>query len=220
MPSKKFFIIDFDSTFTSVEALDVLCEIALKDAPNKNAALEQIVKITNQGMAGEISLSQSLEERIRILKAHRDHIPLLIEQLKRKVSKSFRRNEAFIQQNAERIFIVSNGFKEFIVPVVATFGIVESHVFANNFIFDVDGNIIGYDKTNLLSSNHGKAKEIESLNLPGKIIVIGDGYTDYEIKSMGCADTFIAFTENISRPKVTAKGDYIANNFEEVLQLI
>ena len=31
----KYFVIDFDSTFTKVEALDELCEISLKDNPEK-----------------------------------------------------------------------------------------------------------------------------------------------------------------------------------------
>ena len=34
------------------------------------------------------------------------------------------------------------------------------------------------------------------------IIVVGDGYTDLEIKQNGEAAVFIAFTENISRDSV------------------
>ena len=35
MPKTKKFIIDFDSTFTRVEALDILGEISLSNDPNK-----------------------------------------------------------------------------------------------------------------------------------------------------------------------------------------
>ena len=55
------------------------------------------------------------------------------------------------------------------------------------------------------------------LNLCGNIIVVGDGYTDYEIKKCGVADTFIAFTENISRQSVIEKADIVANNFNTVI---
>lgn len=33
MKPNKFFVFDFDSTFTKVEALDVLCDIALQGDP-------------------------------------------------------------------------------------------------------------------------------------------------------------------------------------------
>ena len=59
--------------------------------------------------------------------------------------------------------------------------------------------IIGYDKNNPLSKSHGKVKIIKELNLKGVIRIIGDGYTDYEIKKEGLANYFYLFTENIKR---------------------
>ena len=214
---QKSFIIDFDSTFTKVEALDELCEISLKNNPDKNKILQQIVSITNKGMAGELSLRQSLEERLLLVKAHRDHIPLLVENLSAKITKSFIRNKSFFEEHKDHVYIVSNGFKEFISPVVEAFGIKPSHVLANTFLFDKDGNIIGFDKDNVLSENQGKAKKIEELQLDGEILVIGDGHTDYEIKSAGKAHRFFAFTENVERANVIANADHIAPSLDEIL---
>jgi D-3-phosphoglycerate dehydrogenase / 2-oxoglutarate reductase len=207
--TQKSFIIDFDSTFTKVEALDELCEISLKDHPDKNKILQKIVNITNKGMAGEISLRHSLAER--------DHIPELIDRLSTKITKSFIRNKSFFEEHREHVYIVSNGFKEFISPVVETFGIKPSHVLANTFIFDKDGYIIGFDKNNVLSENQGKAKKIEELALEGEVLVIGDGHTDYEIRSAGMAHRFFAFTENVERASVTANADHIAPSLDEIL---
>ena len=215
--TQKSFIIDFDSTFTKVEALDELCEISLKDNPEKDSILQQIISITNKGMAGEISLRESLEERLLLVKAHKDHIPLLIDKLKGKITKSFIRNKSFFEEHKDHVYIVSNGFKEFISPVVEAFGIKSSHVLANTFLFDKDGNIIGFDKENVLSENQGKVKKIEELALVGEILVIGDGHTDYEIKSAGKADQFFAFTENVERKNVTANADHIAPSLDEIL---
>ena len=67
---EKYFIIDFDSTFTKVEALDVLVEISLEKSPNRDEALQEIKNITDQGMDGTLDLRQSLEKRIEILKAN------------------------------------------------------------------------------------------------------------------------------------------------------
>ena len=50
---EKILIIDFDSTFTQVEALDELCEISLKNHPEKDNILSEIKAITDKGMVGE-----------------------------------------------------------------------------------------------------------------------------------------------------------------------
>lgn len=217
---KKNFIIDFDSTFTQVEALDELCEISLKDDPDKDNILAEIKAITDRGMVGELSLRQSLEERLSLLNANKKHLPLLVETLKRKVSKSFVSNKSFLLEQKENIYIVSNGFKEFIAPVVKDYGIEPDHVLANSFTFDEKDRIIGFDKDNVLSENKGKAKKIAELKLEGEIIVIGDGYTDYEIRLFGQAHKFIAFIENAERPKVVAKADLVARSLDEIIQVI
>ncbi|GAA4452016.1 hypothetical protein GCM10023189_14720 [Nibrella saemangeumensis] len=212
-----YFVIDFDSTFTKVEALDVLGEISLAGRPDRDDVLDQIKAITDRGMAGEISLSESLRLRLKLLNAHRDHLPALVETLTGKVSDSFQRNRVFLTDHADQIYVVSSGFKEFIVPIVTPLGIKEDHVFANTFEFDEAGNIIGCDCTNPLSMDKGKVQLIRDLNLDGDVYVIGDGYTDYEIKEAGLANRFYAFTENVMRPTVIEKADHIAPSLDEFL---
>lgn len=217
--NKKYFIIDFDSTFTQVEALDILGEISLRNAPDKAARLQKVVDITNEGMNGSVSFRESLEQRLELLKANKSHLPLLVDELKKLVSKSFKRNLDFFQANHEKVFIISNGFKDFIVPIVADFHIKAENVFANEFIFDEQDNIIDFNKDNVLSSNNGKVEQLKSLELKGDIYVIGDGYTDYEIKAAGLANKFYAFTENVQRDNVTEKADHITPSFDEFLYL-
>ncbi len=211
------FVIDFDSTFTKVEALDILGEISLANHPERNQRLQLIAEVTDKGMAGEMSLRESLESRINILDAHESHIEELISRLDRLVSKSISRNQPFFELNAANTFIVSNGFKEFIVPVVTKLGIRAENVFANDFVFDSGGNIIDFNRDNVLSSNGGKVKQIEQLSLQGNVHMIGDGYTDYEVRKAGAANTFYAYTENIERDSVKAHADHIAPSFDEIL---
>ena len=125
----KNFIIDFDSTFTQVEALDVLCEIVLDNHPSKSVVLEKIEDITNEAMGGSLSFRESLEQRLSLLKANKKHLPYLIEKLDKLVSKSFIRNKDFLERNKDNIYIISNGFKEFICPIVQSFGIKEGKRF-------------------------------------------------------------------------------------------
>ena len=215
--NNKYFIIDFDSTFTKVEAMDELGAISLSNNKNKDSIIQQIKDITDLGMNGQLSLSDSLEQRITLLEAHKNDLPELIARLKTKVSDSFARNRNFFVEFADNIFIISNGFKEFIVPIVTEYGVKAENIFANTFEYDSSGNIIGFDKNNLLTVNKGKVEQIKTLNLVGDIYVIGDGYTDYEIREAGLANKFYAFTENIEREKVLEKADHITPSFEEFL---
>ena len=217
MKSRRHYVIDFDSTFTQVEALDVLGEISLENHVDKKERLEELQELTDRGMGGDLAFRDSLKLRLDLLNANKSHLAPLIDVLKGKISTSFVRNEAFFEENSDDIYIISNGFKEFIVPIVQELGIKEEHVFANTFKFDEDGKITGFDTDNVLSSNNGKVEQLKSLDLKGDVYVIGDGYTDYEIKAAGLANKFYAFTENVERDKVTEKADHITPSLDEFL---
>ncbi len=212
-------VIDFDSTFTRVEALDVLCEVSLKGKPDALESLQKIKAITDLGMEGKLSFRESLEQRLEILKANKSHLPELIDRLSLQVSESFKRNKEFVQHYADQIIILSNGFRDFIVPIVEPYGIKAEHVYANEFVYDLNGNIVGFDRDNVLSSNNGKPKKIEALKLKGEVVVIGDGYTDFEIKKAGIAHKFYAFTENVKRANVLENADHEAPNLDEFLYM-
>lgn len=213
----KYFIIDFDSTLTRVEAMDLLASISLQGLPQKAAAEARIKELTDLGMNGEISFRDSLKERLLLLEAKESHLPPLIELLKKQVSTSFQRNKDFFKQYADSIFVISNGFKEYITPIVTELGIKKDHIYANELLFDENGKVTGFNEDNPLSKDGGKAEVIRKLDLDGDIYVIGDGHNDYEIKAAGLANKFYAFTENVSREKVMKKADHIAPSLEEVL---
>jgi D-3-phosphoglycerate dehydrogenase len=219
MKLNKYFVIDFDSTFTKVEAFDVLADISLQDHPEREDRKKKIIEITNQGMDGSISFRESLEKRLNLLAPSQHHLPALITKLKGSVSESFKRNKEFFQEYSDNIYIISNGFREFIEPIVTEFGIKAENILANEFRFDTDGKVVGFDTENPLSANGGKVEQLKKLNLPGDIYVIGDGYTDYEIKHAGLANKFFAFTENVERENVKSKADHITPSLDEFLYL-
>lgn len=214
-----YFIIDFDSTFIKVEALDELANIALENNPKKNQILTKIKNITKAGMEGKISFNQSLKKRVKLFEADKNDLDKLIKLLKRKITTSIVRNKKFFRKYHKNIFIISGGFKEYILPLFIPFGIDKKNILANQFIFDSKGKIAGFDENNLLSKTGGKIKQIKVLNLTGKIYVIGDSYTDYQIKQAGLADKFFVFCENIRRDDIVKKADHILPNFDEFLYL-
>lgn len=212
-------IIDFDSTFTKVEGLDELAKIALRGNKDRDNIVAKIEEITEKGMAGHIKFAQSLQERVDVIPANKAHLAELVEVLFNEISDSFERNKDFIKENAENILIVSSGFKEFIVPIVTSMGVLEENVYANTFIFDADGNITGYDHSNLLSQDGGKVKLLQKLDLQGQVYAIGDGYTDYQLRESGLANQFFAFTENVERENVISKADHVVSSLDEFLYI-
>ncbi|MCG8183643.1 phosphoglycerate dehydrogenase [Tenacibaculum piscium] len=219
MTPKRSFVFDFDSTLTKVEALDVLAEISLLGNPKKEAIIAEIIAITTQGIDGEISFTESLQKRIDLLKATKSDLPLLIKELEQKVSRSIADNKAFFKEFSDDIYVISAGFKEFIIPIVAPYNIPAERVFANTFEFDQNDVIIGFDTQNPLSKHNGKIDCLKNLNLAGEIQVIGDGYSDAVTKKAGVADTFFAYTENVSRVKTIENADHITPNLDEFLYL-
>lgn len=212
-------IIDFDSTFVKLESLEKLAEIALDGRPDKNAVLKEISGITAQGMEGKIPFASSLEKRLKLFSFNNSHLRRLVSDLKETVTGSIRENSDFIFFNRNNIYVISGGFEEYICPVVEEYGIEKSHVLANKFIFDNRGEVVGFDHSNPLSVDCGKALKVKSMDFGGEIFVLGDGYTDYEIKKMGVPCKFIAFTENVRRESVIKVADHVATNFYEFINI-
>ena len=211
------YVFDFDSTLTRVEALDVLAEITLEGRADKDDIIREIQKITNLGIDGDISFTESLEKRIKLLDAHKDDLEELVQILRQKISKSIESNKEFFHNYSDDIYVISCGFKEFIDPIVAEYDIPADRVYANTFRFDEDGKIIGFDEENDLASHNGKIACLRNLDLPGEVQVIGDGYSDYVMREAGIADKFFAYTENVHREKAAKNADYITPNLDEFL---
>jgi|TARA_B100000085_G_scaffold91005_1_gene82250 D-3-phosphoglycerate dehydrogenase len=210
------FIIDYDSTFIKVESLDELSKISNGDDETIN---NKISEITNLGMEGKISFSDSLRKRIELIKCNKEDIVKTVEILEKKVSDSFKNNVSFLKNNAENILIVSSGFHELIEPIVIKYGIKKENIFANKFLYDND-KVIGYDKKNPLSKSQGKVNILKELKLKGEVHVIGDGYTDYEIKKEGLANYFYLFIENIKRESVVKSADYLLKSLDQFIKII
>lgn len=219
MNEKTIYIIDFDSTFIKYEMLEEIAKISLQNNPNKNKILKKIVSICNMGMEGMISFEESLSQRLALLNFNKRDLEKVIKVLKNNITPSILKHKEFFMENKKQIYIISGAFKECITPITSLFKIPDNRILANTFVYDKNDNIIGTDLQNPLSHKLGKAKTIQNFDLKGKVIVFGDGYTDYEIKKEGQADIFVAFTENVARKNVILKADYVVKNFDEFLKL-
>jgi len=213
-------IIDFDSTFVTVESLDELAHIVLKDNPESAQRLEMIKAITRAGMEGSIPFDESLSKRLKLLNINEKDIHAATIVLAKKVTPSFKRNKQFLMENAQNILIVSGGFYEMIIPIVSEYGILEDQVFANKFVYKGTSRIAHVDSQNIMAQSGGKVAQANALGLAGEIHVIGDGYTDYQIKSEGPAKKFFAFIENIRRNSVCEVADVVLSNIDDYIKFL
>ena len=218
MPAPPHFVLDFDSTLVRVETLDLLAELALRDASGAAETRARIRALTDAAMEGRLAFREALAQRLELLRAHRDILPQVAQHLLQAVTPSFARNRSFLAAHAAHIHIVSSGFRELIVPVAESLGLRADHVHANAFTFDAEGRIDGCDWSNPLSADGGKVHAVAALNLEGDVVAVGDGIGDYELFAAGVAQRFYAFSENVQRAAVLAcAGARPAPSFDEVL---
>ncbi|MGH7026172.1 phosphoglycerate dehydrogenase [Brevundimonas sp.] len=211
------FIFDFDSTLVRIETLEALAEIALSDAPDAAAKKAEIAALTDQAMSGQVDFGTALRRRLDLLSLTRAHVEALSDRILDEASASVRRNVDFFERHAERVYILSGGFREIIAPLAARLGIAADHLLCNDLIYDAEGRVAGVDDANPLSRDNGKPEVIKALKLDGPVVMVGDGWTDAEVKLEGAADRFYAFTEVVSRQKVIDIADATAASLDEVL---
>tara|TARA_A100001011_G_scaffold103869_1_gene109885 strand:- start:11744 stop:12421 length:678 start_codon:yes stop_codon:yes gene_type:complete len=214
---KPLIILDFDSTIIKDETLD---KIALYKSNISDKKKQEIINITNLAMEGKIEFSEALKKRINLLSINKSDIIKVSELLKYRLSDSFNKQTNYIRSNLDTIYIISGGFKEIIYNVVKDIGIKENHIYANEFLYDSYKKVIGVVKTNCMSCENGKIKALENLDLKNGAYIIGDGYTDYQMRQVKGVKAFICFTENITRSNVCEKADFVAPSFKSAFDFI
>lgn len=221
MVERKTYIFDFDSTLISVEAMDQMVPIvcARRGMADLESLEKQISEITNQAMTGDLGFSEALQKRLALLQLLPEDIEKLIPALYATLSHSVKKHLDFFQENRSDIYIISGGFEEYILPVIKDLGISEDHVFANRFVWNTHHTFLTCDTENALSKNQGKLHALRAIPVKGDIIVVGDGYTDYEMKKMGLADRFYLYTEHIDRSDKITEYDACIHSIDELISL-
>jgi D-3-phosphoglycerate dehydrogenase / 2-oxoglutarate reductase len=215
-------IFDFDSTLVQVESLDILAEIALEHSPDKQERCEEIVRLTNAAMNGAMTFTDSLAQRLTLLSAHKRDVERLVELLHNKLTPSVERNRSWFAANSERVLVISGGFVDFIVPVLEPLGIKPARIFANEFTYDAAGTITGARTDNPLAYENGKPTLARQLTAQGIIkhpaCIIGDGYSDYQLRGDGAVEYFYAHVENVYREKPSSCADEVIHDLDSLLQ--
>ena len=212
-------VFDFDSTLVTVEGADELFRHSLEhsqEAPaEQRQRMSRFQELTDRGMAGEISYEESFAARMALLDLSIEEVRQVAESLVGHLTPSVRRCRAEFRAHADRIWIVSGGFEELIVPVADWLGIERARIRAHRLRFDPAGRLEGVDPGTAMARG-GKPRALRELDLSGPVWVIGDGATDLELREEGLAHRFFAFVENRSRPAVVAGADHALQTIEDI----
>ena len=212
------FVFDFDSTLVDFETLEVLADIALEGSSDAEAVRAKIARLTDRAMTGDLPFGEALTRRLGLLPLNRSHLDRLAGEAEARLTPSVRRNLTFFRDNAERLVIVSGGFRQVIAPVARSLGVSPDRSVANDLTLGADGGVTGVTDSPLLDP-FGKAAALKALSLPGPVVMVGDGWTDAEVRQAGAADRFYAFTEVVRRERVVAAADAEVRSIDELLHL-
>jgi phosphoserine phosphatase len=180
--NRRLFAFDMDSTLIQGEVIDELAKMA--------GAAEQVVKITESAMRGEIEFQESFRRRVALLKGLPEHrVRELLDQIP--LAEGAERLISTLKILGYKTAILSGGFTFFAHHLQARFGI--DYVYANQLEMgdgevtgQVTGAIIdGARKAELL----GQIAERENISLE-QVIAVGDGANDLpmlKLAGMGIA---------------------------------
>ncbi len=210
-------LLDFDSTLVGFESLEALAEVALDGRPDAEARRAEIARLTDEAMDGRLDFNEALTRRLALVEADRGHVQAVAGRAVAALTPSVRRNVEALRRHADRIHILSAGFREIIAPVAEAMGMDPSHVHANDLAYDGAGRVVGADGSNPLAYEDGKVEAIRALALDRPVVMVGDGWGDWRVREAGLADRFWAYTEVVTRDRVVAQADGVAATLDEIL---
>jgi phosphoserine phosphatase len=205
-------VLDVDSTLCGLEGIDWL---AARRGPE---AGERIAELTDRAMRGEIPLGAVYGERLGMVRPSEEALAALAVEYERTLAPGAREAIARMHGAGRRVVLVSGGIREAIVPVARRLGIADVDVHAVSVAVDVDGRFESYDESSPMTTSDGKRTLVESLDLPRRLLAVGDGATDLAIRPV--ADAFAAFTGFVRRDPVVAGADAVVQTFDQLAELV
>lgn len=209
----KLIIFDCDSTLSSIEGID---ELARAKGPEVFAEVEAL---TNAAMNGEVPLDQVFARRLDIIRPDLATCATIGQLYIDTVEPTAVSTLDQLRADGWTVVILSGGFKRLIEPL-AEFLKIE-RVEAVPLELDADGNYVRFDNSYPTTYNGGKPEIVEQLKKeysPEKVIMVGDGVSDLETKSV--VDAFIGYGGYTPREKVQQGADHFIYKLDELLALV
>lgn len=211
-------VFDVDSTVVQTEGIDLLGK--------HFGVMKQIAEITKKAMGGSMKFEDALEERLQVLADHGMTRAAVARFSKTvgapKWSPGIHKVVKMLHQQGTDVYLVSGGFQNAIMLIAFELHIPINKIYANEILFDKQGNYVGFDRSRPTSRSGGKPEVLRMLRQKygyKNIIMIGDGATDMDTRTQGAASAFIGYGGVAARDNIKAGADWFIYNFREMLDV-
>jgi phosphoserine phosphatase len=212
-PSRRFgtVVFDCDSTLSAVEGIEELA----------GAHREEIARLTDAAMRGEIPLEKVYGRRLAIVRPTRARIEALGRRYVETFVPDAREVVHALRAEGLVVRVLTGGLLPALDPLLHELGLSRDDVAAVDLRFDAAGDYEGFDEASPLARSGGKLLVLRAWapSLRRPVLLIGDGATDLEARP--AADAFVAFAGVVQRPAVIAAADVVirARSLAPVLPL-
>jgi HAD superfamily phosphoserine phosphatase-like hydrolase len=204
-------LFDCDSTLLKIESLEALLDPLLDE--EQQGAFQAI---TSSGMNGDMPFFSSLENRLQLASPHLDDVAAFNETISTYITEDAEDLIVYLLEQGHQVYLVSGGMVEVVKALGDHLGVHEDQVYAVSLLWDEEGRFHAVDPEDMMS--HSKEEGLREVHqdFEHPVIAVGDGMTDARLKDAGIADIFIAYTEHEQRDSVVDKADYVAEDMEEL----
>lgn len=192
-------VFDCDGTLSNIEGIDELARAS--------GHYREVSAITTLCMSTTGLNEESYEHRLQLIKPSKDQIQHLVDQYIDHMTPGTKQVISTFQVLGKRIYIISSGIAEAVIPFGNYFGVKTEDIYAVNVNFNAQGEYIGFDRKNPLVHSGGKLAIIKKILLTNtNIAFIGDGMSDYEASSP--VTRFIGYGGMCLRDKIRTLSKY------------
>ncbi|MCB9898623.1 MAG: HAD-IB family phosphatase [Planctomycetes bacterium] len=196
-PPYERIVFDCDSTLSRIEGIELL-------AAARPEARDEIARLTDAAMAGEIALQDVYARRLELLMPKQREISAVAAAYVEHAVPKGRELVNVLHALGKEVRVVSGGLRLAVQPFALWLGVRDERCHAVQVRFDRFGNYLDHDRDSPLTRSGGKLELLRSLP-PMRTVLIGDGMTDAETRP--AIDTFICYAGVVRREAVVALAD-------------
>jgi len=211
---------DVDSTVVKTEGIDQM--------GNCFGVMKEIAELTHKAMNGNVKFQDAMADRLQLMADSgmtKQGLEKCVEHEGRfpAWSRGVREVVQMFHKQGTDVYLVSGGFKNMLYPLAFELHIPQDKVYANEVLFDGDGNYAGFDRSNPTAASGGKPRVLKMMKRKHgykTMIMFGDGATDMDARTQGPAAAFIGYGGVTVRPNIQAGADWFITSFQQILDVL
>ena len=204
---------DCDSTVSQIEGVDILAD--------HKGVLSEVHALTERAMSETGVDPNMYNERLLLVKPHLEATEAIGDRYYAAETPGVEGVIRALHLLNKRVFVISAGIYQAVVPFAMRLGIARSSVFAVHLTFDEQGHYMMYDEASPLIRQEGKREIIEQLQIQyPRMAHVGDGMND--VAAAGVVERFIGYGGSMYRQSIARVSDFYitARSIAAVLPLI